>query len=105
MDVYGYFSTGVIVFDRIFHKIVHSAIQQQIASGNDAVPLLLNQFNFFLFSYRSQVAENLIRQCCQRDPFGTFNSLYTGHIQEDFSQMGKSPGLFLEHGKNLLIIF
>ena len=36
MDIYGYFSTGVIVFDRIFHKIVHSAIQQQIASGNNA---------------------------------------------------------------------
>ena len=65
MDVYGYFSTGVIVFDRIFHKIVHSAIQQQIASGNNAVPLLLDQFNILLFRYRSQVAENLIYKLFQ----------------------------------------
>ncbi len=105
MDIYGYFSTGVIVFDRIFHKIVHSTIQQQVTSGNNAVSLLLDQFNILLFRYGSQVAENLIRQCCQRDPLRnvqqSVHRSYPGGFQPDGKVARSAPGAWQKSPDNL----
>ena len=50
LDVYRYFSTGMVVFNCIFHKIIHSTVEKKITSCDGTVPILLNQLNLFLFS-------------------------------------------------------
>jgi len=50
LDVYRYFSTGMVVFNRIFHKIIHSTVEKKITSGDGTVSILLNQLNLFLLS-------------------------------------------------------
>lgn len=47
----------MIVFDGVFHKIVHGTVEQQIAVGDYAVAFFLDQFDFFLTGNRIQVAE------------------------------------------------
>ena len=62
---YRYFSTRMIVFDGIFHKIINSTVEKKIASGNGAVTLFLDQFHFFLVSNGGKIAADFIGEFCQ----------------------------------------
>ena len=62
---YRYFSTRMIVFDGILHKIINSTVEKKIASGNGAVTLFLDQFHFFLVSNGGKIAADFIGEFCQ----------------------------------------
>ena len=86
----------MVIFDSIFHEIIHSTVEKKITSGNSTVAISLEQFNLLLLS---------LCKLCQRNCLRAFNRLNTGHIEKNLCQMRKTPGLFLNQGENLLVFF